>query len=164
MPTPRSPVARWSPCSPPATPASPCPMKPSTRASPTSPLPRQRRLLRLHFLLGWQTHAHRHRLALPVTRQGEGFERLSGECRLSEKDLNYRDRYYPLLFRILHVPGPVPRRRGGWREWNARNIRYLSTIQSSDGSFPGNKGASFNTAGALLSLALNYRFLPIYEK
>ena len=51
-----------------------------------------------------------------------------------------------------------------WKEWNVRNIRYLATIQSADGSFPGNQGASFNTAGALLSLALNYRFLPIYEK
>jgi hypothetical protein len=51
-----------------------------------------------------------------------------------------------------------------WREWNERNIRYLSTIQSSDGSFPGNQGSSFNTAGALLSLALNFRYLPIYEK
>ena len=51
-----------------------------------------------------------------------------------------------------------------WREWNARNIRYLATIQGADGSFMGNQGQSFNTAGALLSLAVNYRFLPIYEK
>jgi hypothetical protein len=51
-----------------------------------------------------------------------------------------------------------------WKDWNDRNIRYLSIIQSSDGSFPGNHGASFSTAGALLSLALNFRFLPIYEK
>jgi hypothetical protein len=59
---------------------------------------------------------------------------------------------------LFHADEPT------WKEWNARNIRYLSTIQSSDGSFPGNQGVSFNTAGALLSLALNYRFLPIYEK
>jgi hypothetical protein len=51
-----------------------------------------------------------------------------------------------------------------WKEWNERNIRYLATIQSADGSFPGNQGPSFNTAGALLSLALNFRYLPIYEK
>ena len=51
-----------------------------------------------------------------------------------------------------------------WNEWNSRNISSLSTIQARDGSWPGNKGQSFNTAGSLLSLALNYRFLPIYEK
>jgi hypothetical protein len=51
-----------------------------------------------------------------------------------------------------------------WNEWNTRNIRYLGTIQSPSGSFPGNQGPAFSTAGALLSLALNYRYLPIYEK
>jgi hypothetical protein len=51
-----------------------------------------------------------------------------------------------------------------WKEWTRRNIRYLAAIQSTDGSFLGNQGPSFSTAGALLSLALNYRFLPIYEK
>jgi hypothetical protein len=29
----------------------------------------------------------------------------------------------------------------------------MATIQRPDGSFPGNQGPSFNTAGALLSLA-----------
>jgi len=81
-----------------------------------------------------------------------------------EKNLDYRDRYYPFYFEyymsqaLFHVDDKV------WEEWNARNIRYLATIQSADGSFPGNQGTSFNTAGALLSLALNYRYLPIYEK
>jgi hypothetical protein len=51
-----------------------------------------------------------------------------------------------------------------WKDWNNRNVRYIDTIQSSDGSFPGNHGQTFSTAGALLSLALNYRYLPIYEK
>ncbi|MEO0018145.1 MAG: hypothetical protein RLZZ522_1428, partial [Verrucomicrobiota bacterium] len=51
-----------------------------------------------------------------------------------------------------------------WREWNSRTIRYFSAIQSREGSFPGHQGASFNTAGALMALALNYRYLPIYEK
>ena len=47
---------------------------------------------------------------------------------------------------------------------SAQYEALLSTIQNRNGSWPGNKGESFNTAGALLSLALNYRFLPIYEK
>lgn len=80
------------------------------------------------------------------------------------KNLDYRDRYYPFYFEyymsqaLFHADDKL------WQEWNLKNIRYLATIQSPDGSFPGNQGTSFNTAGALLSLALNYRYLPIYEK
>jgi hypothetical protein len=51
-----------------------------------------------------------------------------------------------------------------WEEWNGRNIRYLATIQAPNGSFSGNQGQAFSTSGALLSIALNYRYLPIYEK
>ncbi len=81
-----------------------------------------------------------------------------------QKNLDYRDRYYPFYYEyymsqaLFHVDEKV------WQDWNNRNIRYLATIQAADGSFPGNQGTSFNTAGALLSLALNYRYLPIYEK
>lgn len=81
-----------------------------------------------------------------------------------KKNLDYRDRYYPYYFEyymsqaLFHADDKI------WEEWNARNIRYLGTIQSPDGSFPGNQGPAFSTAGALMSLALNYRYLPIYEK
>ena len=54
--------------------------------------------------------------------------------------------------------------RHGQSEWNEKNLRYLSTIQRADGSWPGPKGEAFNTSSSLLSLALNYRFLPNYEK
>ena len=81
-----------------------------------------------------------------------------------KKNLDFRDRYYPFYFEYYMSQALFHADEAAWREWNIRNIRYLSTIQSTDGSFPGNQGPSFNTAGALLSLALNYRFLPIYEK
>ncbi|MES2476153.1 MAG: prenyltransferase/squalene oxidase repeat-containing protein [Verrucomicrobiota bacterium] len=81
-----------------------------------------------------------------------------------KNSLDYRDRYYPFYFEYYMSQALFHADEETWKEWNARNIRYLGTIQSPDGSFPGNQGASFNTAGALLSLALNYRFLPIYEK
>lgn len=80
------------------------------------------------------------------------------------KNLDFRDRYYPFYFEYYMSQALFHADEAVWKDWNARNIRYLSTIQSPDGSFPGNQGTSFNTAGALLSLALNYRFLPIYEK
>lgn len=51
-----------------------------------------------------------------------------------------------------------------WQAWNRKNIQALSAAQNSDGSWTGSFGATFGTAASLLSLALNYRFLPIYER
>ena len=80
------------------------------------------------------------------------------------KKINYRDRYYPYYFEYYMSQALFHADEELWNEWNLKNMRYLATIQRPDGSFPGNKGAAFSTSGALLSLALNYRFLPIYEK
>jgi hypothetical protein len=100
-------------------------------------------------------------LALAKERDSKGYQ---ASLDYLKKNLDYRDRYYPYYFEYYMSQALFHADDETWREWNARNIRYLSTIQSPDGSFPGNQGPSFNTAGALLSLALNYRFLPIYEK
>ena len=48
-----------------------------------------------------------------------------------------------------------------WQTWNASVIRRLESVRSADGSFNGN---SYSTAMSLLTLALNYRFLPVYER
>lgn len=79
-------------------------------------------------------------------------------------NLNYRERHYAYYFEYYMAQALFHSNEEVWEEWNKKNTRYLGTIQGADGSFPGNRGASFNTAGALLSLALNYRLLPIYEK
>jgi Squalene-hopene cyclase C-terminal domain/Prenyltransferase and squalene oxidase repeat len=100
-------------------------------------------------------------LSLAKERDSKGYQ---NSLAYLKKSIDFRDRYYPYYFEyymsqaLFHADEPT------WKEWNVRNIRYLSAIQSPEGSFPGNQGASFSTAGALLSLALNYRFLPIYEK
>ena len=52
----------------------------------------------------------------------------------------------------------------GWAAFNEANIATLASTQNTDGSWQGNNGATASTAMALLSLALNYRFLPIYER
>lgn len=100
-------------------------------------------------------------LALAKEKDGKGFQASVDYLR---KQLSYRDRHYPYYFEYYMSQALFHADPEAWNDWNARNIRYLSTIQARDGSWPGNKGESFNTAGALLSLALNYRFLPIYEK
>jgi len=51
-----------------------------------------------------------------------------------------------------------------WRKWNKLQIEILKGKQREDGSWSGQNGAAFSTATALLSLALNYRYLPIYER
>ncbi len=51
-----------------------------------------------------------------------------------------------------------------WEKWNKLLVRQLKQLQQSDGSFRGQWGPAFNTSMSLLALALNYRFLPIYER
>lgn len=51
-----------------------------------------------------------------------------------------------------------------WRTWNRANIQTLKRDQNSDGSWAGPFGTTFTTAASLLSMALNYRYLPIYER
>ena len=51
-----------------------------------------------------------------------------------------------------------------WRVWNEQNFKELKSVQSADGSWAGQFGTGFCTSAALLSMALNYRFLPIYER
>jgi hypothetical protein len=51
-----------------------------------------------------------------------------------------------------------------WQAWNRKNIRSLGSTQNEDGSWDGQFGPTFGTAASLLSLALNYRYLPIYER
>lgn len=51
-----------------------------------------------------------------------------------------------------------------WEKWNKNLIRELKEKQRSDGHFDGNYGAPVATSMSLLALALNFRFLPIYER
>lgn len=57
-----------------------------------------------------------------------------------------------------------------WEKWNQGLIRELKGVQGKDGSFAGfaNRGGSFggtvDTSLALLALAVNYKFKPIYER
>ncbi|MFT6864329.1 MAG: hypothetical protein ACJAVK_002894 [Akkermansiaceae bacterium] len=80
------------------------------------------------------------------------------------KYLNHRESHYAYYFEYYMAQALFHSDEEVWQQWNAKNTRYLGVLQGPNGSFPGSRGESFNTAGALLSLALNYRFLPIYEK
>jgi hypothetical protein len=51
-----------------------------------------------------------------------------------------------------------------WERWNKQLVRELKASQAEDGSFRGDFGAAVDTSLSLLALALNFRFLPIYER
>ena len=56
-----------------------------------------------------------------------------------------------------------------WEKWNAGLVRELKAMQSKDGSFSGfasrgGAGGTVDTSLALLALAVNYKFLPVYER
>ncbi|MFN0053756.1 MAG: squalene--hopene cyclase [Planctomycetales bacterium] len=51
-----------------------------------------------------------------------------------------------------------------WARWNALLVRHLRKAQQPDGSIKGRFNPPIATSLGLLSLALNYRFLPFYER
>ena len=51
-----------------------------------------------------------------------------------------------------------------WSRWNQATIKVLKAKQLEDGSFDSSHGKAYGTAMSMLALALNYRFLPIYER
>lgn len=51
-----------------------------------------------------------------------------------------------------------------WEKWNRLLVRQLKQAQLPDGSFRGQMGPSISTSLSLLALAVNFRFLPIYER
>ena len=51
-----------------------------------------------------------------------------------------------------------------WEKWNKLLVRQLKSSQAADGSIRGQFGPTIGTSLSLLALAVNYRFLPIYER
>lgn len=51
-----------------------------------------------------------------------------------------------------------------WEKWNKLLVRQLKQAQAPNGGFRGQLGESISTSLSLLALALNFRFLPIYER
>lgn len=79
--------------------------------------------------------------------------------RLDHKETAHTHYFYYYMAQALFQGDPV-----AWDEWNRKTARMLSERQAEDGSFVGSYGEAYGTAMSLLSLALNYRFLPIYER
>jgi hypothetical protein len=75
--------------------------------------------------------------------------------------LEHRDGHYGEYFRYYMAQALFQGDYESWKKWNAVTVRELHETQSENGSF---KNSSYSTGMSLLALALNYRFLPIYER
>ena len=51
-----------------------------------------------------------------------------------------------------------------WKVWNQQLIERLKKEQKATGGFDGTQGPYVATTLSLLAVAVNYRFLPIYER
>jgi hypothetical protein len=51
-----------------------------------------------------------------------------------------------------------------WEKWTETRVQQLMDSQNEDGSWEGSLGGPLSTSFGLLSIALTYRYLPIYER
>ena len=77
------------------------------------------------------------------------------------ENLEHHETTYPEYFRYYMAQALFQGDYAAWQKWNAGKVRELRGIQHEDGSF-GN--GAYGTGMSLLGLALNFRFLPIYER
>ncbi|MEZ6132561.1 MAG: squalene--hopene cyclase [Planctomycetaceae bacterium] len=79
-------------------------------------------------------------------------------------NLEHQESSYPFYFRYYMAQALFQGDFEAWNKWNAKTIRQLKDMQNEDGSFTSGHGNAYGTSMSLLALALNYRFLPIYER
>lgn len=98
-------------------------------------------------------------LSLAKEKKSKAFETAFAFLKTAPGDASYQQYFlYYAAQAYFHASPEV------WNEWNRKNVKTLSSIQNADGSWDGQFGPTFSTAASLLSLALNYRYLPIYER
>jgi hypothetical protein len=77
-----------------------------------------------------------------------------------QDNLEYHDGNYAEYFRYYMSQALFQGDYNAWQKWNSAKVRELRDLQRDDGSF----GGAYETGMSLLGLAVNYRFLPIYER
>ena len=71
---------------------------------------------------------------------------------------------YPFYYDYYAAQGFFQGDFKAWESWNEKQVKRLGEMQNDDGAFDAGLGPGTCTALALLSIALNYRYLPIYER
>ena len=91
----------------------------------------------------------------------KGTDQYKASLQRLQENLEHRETSYPEYFRYYMAQALFQGDYDAWQKWNAGKVRELHESQHDDGSF-GN--GAYGTGMSLLGLALNYRFLPIYER
>lgn len=98
-------------------------------------------------------------LALAKEKNSKSFQSAFEFLKKTPPDQNYGQYYLYYAAQAFFQGSPE-----AWQTWNRKNIAALKSSQSEDGNWEGQFGTTFATSASLLSLALNYRYLPIYER
>jgi len=80
------------------------------------------------------------------------------------KNLEAQAQGYPEYGRYYQAQALFQGDVEAWEKWNKLLVKQLKASQGADGSFQSQFGPTIGTSLNLLALALNYRFLPIYER
>ena len=96
--------------------------------------------------------------AVTKTKDSDAYKASLG--RLTE-NLEHRENYHPEYFAYYAAQALFQGDFAAWEKWNGAKIRELQGSQNADGSFV---SSGYQTGMALLALALNYRYLPVYER
>lgn len=78
--------------------------------------------------------------------------------------LDHNASSHPNYFRYYMAQAMFQGDFEGWKRWKQENNQLIRSMQRADGSIVATYGAAYGTSMSLLSLALEYRFLPIYER
>jgi prenyltransferase beta subunit len=98
-------------------------------------------------------------LALAKQKQSDVYQRAFRYLQGAPADVSYQQYYLYYASQAFFQNSPP-----AWNDWNKRNVRALVSTQNEEGGWDGQFGQTFTTAASLLSLAKNYRYLPIYER
>lgn len=79
-------------------------------------------------------------------------------------NLEHREGSYPHYFQYYMAQALFQADFDAWTRWKRLNTDILRDQQREDGRFDSGHGPAYGTAMSLLSLALEYRYLPIYER
>jgi hypothetical protein len=88
-------------------------------------------------------------------------EQYKAALRRIVEGLEQRETSYPEYNRYYMAQALFQGDYAAWQKWNGAKVRELHEMQREDGAI--GQGA-YGTGMSLLAIALNYRFLPIYER
>jgi len=99
-------------------------------------------------------------LVAAVSKQDESWH-YEATLKNITKKLEHKETGHPHYFLYYMAQALFQGDYEAWQKWNSATIRRLESTQMDNGSF---SNQPYATSMSLLSLALNYRFLPVYER